>query len=159
MINLAGVRTCDETITKELSEAGVDIVGVGKMKREVPASIIGKCNNFIFTRNWYYWVVSGYMPLAIAKEIYAKYKSLNIRVAGHCGNPPPEEWSEPKNYAEKRKVYFEQWRRGEITLHELNKKGLEIRTQGEQFITHYHIDTQEGLNRFVEIIKANNVIG
>lgn len=159
MINLAGVETCNETIRKELETAGVEVVEVGEMDREVPASIIGKCNNFIFSRAWYYWVVTGYMPLQYAKEIYEKYKDLNIRVAGHCGNPPPEEWCEPKDYHEKCKVHFDKFWKKEITSEQCNEICNDIRKQGDQFVTHYHIDTQEGLNRFVEIIKTNNIIG
>jgi hypothetical protein len=129
------------------------------MDREVPASIIGKCNNFIFTRAWYYWMVSGYMPLQYAKEMYEKFKDLNIRVAGHCGNPPPDEWCEPKDLGEKCKEYFESYHRREMTYEQCEAFCREARKSGEQFITHYHIDTQEGLNRFIDIIKKYNIIG
>lgn len=159
MINLAGVKTCDKKIREELNLAEIKIVNIGKMDREVPASIIGKCNNFIFSRAWSYWVVTGYMPLKYAKEIYKNYKDLNIRVVGHCGNPQPEEWCEPKDLDEKCKPYFDKLFNKEITYEECNKYCNEIRKQGDQFITHYHIDSQEGLNRFVEMIKKNNVIG
>lgn len=94
-----------------------------------------------------------------AKEIYEKYKDLNIRVAGHCGNPPPEEWCEPKGYHEKCKVHCDKFFRKEISSEELDKICNEIRKQCDQFVTNYHIDTQEGLNRFVETIKENKIIG
>lgn len=159
MINLAGDKACDEKIREELNLAGVEIANIGKMDREVPASIIGKCNNFIFSRAWSYWVVTGYMPLKYAKEIYEKYKDLNIRVAGHCGNPPPEDWCEPKNWQIKCKPYIDKLYNKEITYEECDKHCNEISKQGEQFIAHYHIDSQEGLNRFAEIINENNIIG
>jgi len=160
MVNLAGVKTCDETILQELKEAGIKPIMVGKREhREVPSEYIGVCNDFIFNRAWYYWVVSGYMPLEHAKEMYAKYKDLNIRVAGHCGNPPPEEWCEPKDYHDKCKPHSDKFWAKEITADELNEICTEIREQGEQFVTHYHIDTQEGLNRFVETVRSNCIIG
>lgn len=159
MINLAGVKICNETIEKELKTAGIEIVRVGRMDNEVPSSILGKCNNFIFRRAWYYWIVTGYMPLQYAEELYAKYKVLDIRVVGHCGNPPPKDWCEPRNFREKCKPFVDRYLNKEITAEEVDKLCNEIRKQGEQFITHYDIDTQEGLNRFVEIVKNNNIIG
>lgn len=161
MINIAGVETCDETIKEELEEAGIGIVDVGKMKREVPASIIGKCNNFIFGRAWYYWIVEGYMPLEVAQKIHKVNleKELSIRVSGNCTNPPPEKWVECKGWKEKFKPFFQDFLDEKISLEEADKIGLEIKSQGEQFVTHYHIDTQEGLNYFVKVIKENNIIG
>jgi len=160
MINLAGVKTCDETIKQELETAGIELVWISKRERsEVPSEYIGKCNNFIFTRAWTYWVITGYMPLKYAKEMYANFKDLGIRVAGHCGNPPPEEWCECKDYSKKTKDYFDAYLNKELTSEEFNSKCLEVREQNEQFVTHYHIDTQEGLNKFVEIVKKYNIIG
>lgn len=83
---------------------------------------------------------------------------MNIRVAGHCGNPPPEEWCEPKNYYEKCKPIVDKIFKKEITFDESNKICNEIRKQGDQFVISYHIDTQEGLLRFAEIIKKYNIM-
>ena len=99
------------------------------------------------------------MPLETAKEIYAKYKHLNIRAAGHCGNPPPEEWSEPKNRQEICQSFIDEFFKKEMTMDECNAKCNESLKKEEQFITHYHIDTQEGPNRFVEIVKQENIAG
>ncbi|MFA5714956.1 MAG: hypothetical protein WC998_04415 [Candidatus Paceibacterota bacterium] len=160
MINLAGVKTCDETIQQELKEAGIKAVMVGKReRREVPSEYIGVSNNFIFTRAWYYWVVTGYMPLQYAKEMYEKYKDLNIRVAGHCGNPPPEEWCKPKNHVERCQPIVDQFWDHKISHEECDERCRELRKQGDQFVDCYHIDTQEGLNCFVETIKNNGIIG
>jgi len=160
LINLAGVQTCDDIIKKELELAEIELVSVGKRERsEVPSEYIGKCNNFILSRAWYYWVVTGYMPLKYAKEIYANFKDLNIRAAGHCCNPPPEEWCECKDYFKKCKTDFEKFYNNEISYEECDKRLKEIRAQGDQFVTCYHIDTQEGLNKFAEIVKKNNIIG
>jgi hypothetical protein len=160
MINLAGVKNCDVTILQELKLAGIEAVDIGVRERcEVPSKYIGKCNNFIFSRAWYYWVVTGYMPLKYAQEMYNNFKDLNIRVAGHCGNPSPEEWCKPRDYSEKIEEYREKYWKKEITADEFHSKCNEIRKQGAQFIYVYHIDTQEGLNKFVEIIKKHNIIG
>lgn len=160
MINLAGDQECDKIIREELNLAGIKIVSIGKTNKEVPASIIGKCNNFIFHRAWYYWVVEGYMPLEIANYLYDNYKHLNIRVEGHCGNPSPEGWTEPRNFSQKIKPLSEKfWKSHELTADEFEQQAKQIRESGEQFITGYHIDTQEGLNVFVDTIKKHNIIG
>lgn len=160
MINLAGIKTCDEQILIEMREAGVERVNIGKRERaEVPSEYIGKCNNFIFSRAWCYWIVTGYMPLKYAQEMYKNFKDLNIRVAGHCGNPPPEEWCTPRDYRNRKQPYLERYLRKEITKAEFDAKCNEFRMQGDQCITCYHMDTQEGLNKFVEIVKKYNIIG
>ena len=159
MINLAGNKECDKTIREELSQANIPIIELGaKMEREVPSSVIGLLNGFKFIRAWYYWMVFGDMPLEYAKDIYSKYKDLNIRVAGHCGNPPPEEWCEPKDWREKCKPTVDRYiLTKEISMDECNKLCNEIRNQGEQFIKTYHVDTQEGLNKLAETIINNNI--
>jgi len=160
MINLAGDKDCDKHIKEELSIAGIPTIQLlNNMTSEVPASIIGCFNGFTFQRAWYYWTVKGYMPLQYANELYDKYKDLNIRVVGHCGNPHPEEWSESKDYKNKCQQYIDKYFNKEMTYEETNNICKKIEKQGEQFITHYHIDTQEGLLRFAEIIKKYNIIG
>lgn len=162
MVNLAGVKSCDETIEKELQEAGIEILHLRMPEHsEVPANIVGKCNNFIFTRAWRYWVVNGYMPLEYAIEMYDKYKDLMIRVGGHAGNMRPEKWARPKDF-EKRCIEtlpIENLMNGKISGDAANKVYSKIRKEGDQFIRHYHIDTQEGLNQFVKMIKDNNIFG
>jgi len=158
MINLAGKTDCDKTVREELMIAKIPIIDLGaSMNREVPASLIGYLNGFKFIRGWYYWMVSGYMPLEHAKYLYQNYKDLNIRVAGHCENPPPEEWSECKDYDEKTKPIFDDYINEKISYDDANAKGLEIRRLGDQFITHYHIDTQLGLCEFAGAIIRNNI--
>jgi len=160
MNNLAGVKTCDEAIKQELKEAGIKAVNVGRREnREVPSEYIGIFNNFVFSRAWCYWIVTGYMPLKYAQHIYKNYKDLNIRVAGHCGNPPPEEWCEPKDMNELCNPIANDYLSHKISSEECHAKCNAIRSQGEQFVTNYHVDTQEGLNRFVETVKNNGIIG
>ena len=159
MINLAGKKDCDETIREELRMAGIPIIELNSsMNSEVPASVIGYLNGFKFKRAWYYWMVDGYMPLEYARQMYDCYKDLNIRVAGHCGNPEPEGWCKPKGYHEKCKPIVDKLLDEQIDMEECNRLCNEIRKQGEQYIDNYHIDTQEGLRAFAEIIKNNNII-
>lgn len=159
MINLAGNEECDKYIIEELKKAHISLNKVEIVNKEVAYTIKGQLNDFEFRRAWYYWVVSGKMPLEYAKYLYENFKDLNIRVAGHCGNPPPEEWCEPENYQDKIKSYCEKWRNKELSEDELNKTCNEIKQQGPQFVMWYHIDTQEGLNKFAEVVYNNNIIG
>ena len=97
MINLAGVYSCDEFIRGELAQAKIDIITVPIDTRqyEVPFTLKGELGPFKFYRAWYYWVVNGPMPLAMANRIYDDPNGrLDVRVAGHCGCPPPNEWED-----------------------------------------------------------------
>ncbi len=100
MRNLAGDKGCDPVIRRELAEAIVQIVEHGKrLDSQVPASVTGQLtlngeSVFAFRRAWYYWTVSGNVPLAVAQEMYADPVGReDVRVAGHCGCPPPEKWA------------------------------------------------------------------
>lgn len=158
MTNLAGNRDCDKTIREELIQANMPIIELGApMNREVPASVIGMVNGFRFIRAWYYWMVFGDMPLEYAKDIYLKYKDLGIRCAGHCGNPPPEEWCESKDFHEKCKPIIDRFMNKELSSEDADALCNEIRRSGDQFIKTYHVDTQEGLNKLAETIIGNNI--
>ncbi|WCK57036.1 hypothetical protein PP175_28005 (plasmid) [Aneurinibacillus sp. Ricciae_BoGa-3] len=157
MINLAGVRGCDKTIRSELKEAGITPVHVGMMDGEVPTTLIGKRNNFIFQRGWSYWMVEGYMPLVIAQAIHKESldRHLDIRVAGNSEDTTPEEWAFPKDLMEQCASLNLTFPSNE-DIHALIKQGV---IKGERYVDSYHIDTQEGLNFLVEMIKKFGVIG
>ena len=144
-------------VKAELKTAGIPAVKVGLIDNEVKTYYIGILNGFVFTRAWTYWVVKGYMPLEYAEYLYRYHKDLNIRVAGHCGNPSPSEFSECRNSDEIANAFVEKVRNGEMSWKEAEKEFLVLNKQGEQFVTMYHIDTQEGLNKFVEAIKSYNI--
>ena len=94
MKNLAGIQECDTEIRKELTEAGIRTVDTKKGDTEVPYSVVGQLSYFTFRRSWRYWMVDGNVPLEIAKEMYAiEVGKKDVRVVGHCGCPPPEEWA------------------------------------------------------------------
>jgi len=151
--NMAGVTNCDLWIEKELYEAGIpirsgyenwslregtkrndgiiitkdleDYIHKYRSKSEVPYHVIGNIGDgkFIFKRAWYYWMVSGNVPLKIANKLYKDpIGQKDVRVVGHCGCPPPNPWAR--------------------------------RLNGKKYIMSYHIDSQEGLNLFVQMIKV-----
>lgn len=164
--NLAGVETCDDEIWNELHEARILPFHLDwscskelSMRGEVPFSIVGMLgedtellseiqnsppsiqkllrkfsiwkNNeyasFNFQRKWRYWEVSGFVPVDVAQELYDAplISSLGIRAGCHAANLSPSERSVQKS----------------------------IKVLGTRVIESYHIDTQEGLNLFVKILK------
>ena len=152
MKNLAGVETCDDDIRLELAKAGITAFDIKKGRSEVPYSVVGllghkefsddeleffkmmECNitlaSFTFTRSWYYWSVTGYVPLEVADIMYANPNGVKeIRAGGDCACRPPSTWVEK-------------------TL-----------VCGKQVVSNYHIDTQEGLNYFVQTLKEHGLVG
>jgi len=125
MINLAGNKECDGYIRVELTKAFIPIVEVERdpVHYEVPFTLMGKLGDFEFRRLWYYWSVKGPVTLAAAQEMYANPNGVrDVRVAGHCGCPAPEEWA---------------------------CNGI---------VNSYHIDTQEGLNMFVQVLRKHGLV-
>lgn len=93
MKNLAGSPEATETAKIELCAAGIEPVTTDPGRREVPSKIAGRLGAFTFTRAWYYWVAEGPMPLEAARSLYAHpVGRADVRVAGHCGCPAPDEW-------------------------------------------------------------------
>ncbi len=148
----------DKKVREELEIAGIPVYSFGLLDNEVKTYYIGILNGFTFVRSWYYWVAQGNMPLKYAKEIYNKYKDLDIRTYGIAGNDPPEKWAKNINYDKLIQPYSDKFFKKEITPEELRQKINEISAQGEQVVNLYHIDTQLGLNKFAEIIRENNII-
>lgn len=94
MRNLAGVKTCDMEMREELRLAEIPEVPATDDERkhtEVPFSIAGQLGAFRFVRAWYYWVVSGPMPIAAARKLNAQWGSY-VRVAGMAGGDDPDRW-------------------------------------------------------------------
>lgn len=147
----------NQKVKEELQIAGIPVVDIGRVDNEVKTNYIGILNGFVFVRAWYYWVVKGNMPLEIAKYLYDNFKELDIRVEGMAGNDLPEKWAKNKDYDKLMKPYVKKLLNKEITIEELKNISEEISSQGEQVINTYHIDTQLGLCKFVEVIKSNNI--
>jgi hypothetical protein len=158
MKNLAGNKLCDSYITEELCLAKIPVIHLNERTEcEVPYSVTGNLNGFTFRRAWYYWIVEGNMPLYYAQKLYNENYDLMIRVDGHCGNISPDGRSEPKSFKENVHSYADKYFNSEISLDEYYYFAEKIRNEGEQFIKVYHIDTQEGLNKFAETIIENDI--
>jgi hypothetical protein len=145
MINLAGVTSCDERIRGELTQAGIPIRSFDQPRRsEVPATLYGELDGFVFTRAWYYWVVEGrFTPLATAEELYRTARTT-IRVVGHAGSPPPSEWADP--YGD------------EPYLCDDETGNCRPNPEAPRGIRCYHIDSQAGLNLFVRTLRTHGVV-
>lgn len=169
MQNLAGVRGCDKTIAEELMTAGAEIVKQDA-RGEVPYSIIGKVGKWKLTRAWYYWVArpedderSSGLPLPYANEMHFKpYPPLldagkgshygdYIRVDGHAGCPPPDEWAMLDH--NELMPQIEKLGITDTTYGNLAKLLNDGTLKGDRYVDCYHIDSQEGLNEFVRTIK------
>lgn len=108
MINLAGHEDADPIVEEELFIAGVEIVRSSEPQTgEVRTRISGRLGEITFKRAWYYWMVDGDVPIGVARKIYAQkpYGARDVRVAGHCGCPAPEDpWIEYQEASGKRVV-------------------------------------------------------
>ena len=184
MINLAGVKDADRYIAEELYLAGIHasekkIVSIAQgsnwatyengERSEVPYSIMGDLDGWVFRRAWYYYMVSCPDGLGLAYDVAVKlhekkypidherYDILGkvIRVDGDCGCPHPNECKYStleeieQEFVEARKKYPDmKWDAKEAFdrswLRELD---------GIKYIRLYHIDTQIGLTEFVKAVK------
>lgn len=175
MKNLAGDVDCDREIRRELTRARIDIVKGERSTHEVAASLTGKLGPFTFQRAWYYWVAKGPTPLDAARELFADpVGKTDVRVAGHCGCPPPEHpWVEYYDADGKRVALDpggkerEQYRRlverGHLELEGLaayhwvdspeERDAVSVRAVVES----YHIDTEAGLRLFVDTLRKHGL--
>jgi hypothetical protein len=161
--NLAGVAGCDLQISYELKRARIPIEQVEQpANSEVPYTLIGKLNGpYTFTRLWTYWAVEGLVPLSVAEELYADPVGRDdIRVAGHCGCPPPAEWAEwltldeelvlpagEEKLAEKLAGLYAASASPQVIFSN-DPESLDAK----QFVTSYHIDSEVGLRVFVDTL-------
>lgn len=170
MQNLAGktIEETDKIIEWELERCLIPIVRGKPSTGEVQTHLIGKWKNFTFTRAWSYWIVLGKVPIEIARKMYAnKVGKTDIRVVGHCGCPPPDEWvrwDDPVSGKRvlatgERKRFTEILEKGpETVLGKLAKEELERHLfvdnpESEKmvgYIDYYHIDSELGLYIFVQ---------
>lgn len=163
MRNLAGNQDCDKYIREELEAAGIPVVALPRRSdREVPALLEGCLIPYRFVRAWYYWVVSGPVPLAVAEEMYADPEGRkSVRVDGHCGCPPPADWARPINPASGRRVFPESEvaKQPELIQESLRncEHVMEDVSELPFGITCYHIDAQAGLNLFVATVRKHKL--
>lgn len=161
MKNLAGVATCDEDIRRELARSYIDAVDVEEGNTEVPYSVIGKLGDMTLRRAWYYWAVKCRVPLEIAKALYADpVGRTDIRVAGHCGCPTPEEsaeWFAPDGA----QLIKRSSDCNPNLVETLERAGYRVvddpASEGEPFVTSYHIDSEVGLRVFADMVRRHGL--
>ncbi len=172
MKNLAG-KDCDKDIRLELSRCGIEIVEGAISRGEVSTTLTGKLGNFTFRRAWYYWVVDGPVPLAVAEELYSPEFKGDIRSGGDCGSQHPSTWAKAR-YEGKEVLTASQFRECEglastspvfasimkeekflRTYHVINDDNLK---PFNSFVDTYHIDSELGLYIFVQALRKHNLV-
>jgi hypothetical protein len=169
--NLAGVAECDKDIRRELERARIEVVEGPRSTHEVAASLTGKLGAFMFIRAWYYWVVSGPVPIEVARQLYADPVGVtDVRSGGDCACRPPETWADYFD-AEGRQLCLdpdgsdERAYRGLVERGMLTADGLErnrwVRSNEERdaaavrvIVDTYHVDTEVGLRIFADAIRG-----
>ena len=173
MQNLAGNANCDVLIRRELERARIEVQELSaRLQAEVPASVIGKLGGYEFRRAWYYWVVTGPMPIGIAEELFVDpVGKTDIRVAGHCGCPPPKEpwvtWLLGGQIVLplKEEVLFDNAIKGldgpAFNFGEEKKKYIfsddPVSLGARAYVMSYHIDSEIGLRLFADAIYKWNL--
>ncbi len=168
MLNLAGKPTAevDQIIENELTRCGIEVLRDQPIDHpEVKATICGRLGNLRFTRHWYYWGVTGRVPLEVAQRLYADPAGrTDIRVDGHCGCPPPERWVQyystdgvrlldEKNRPEWTRIFKDEL---ESVLKKNNSRfSPDPSIEGKPCIESYHIDSELGLYIFCKAIKGS----
>jgi len=155
--NLAGAAYADIVIEKELTGVGVEIVKGERTRSEVPFSLTGKLGAFTLRRAHTYWMVDCMIPLEVAKEMYENEIGAKVvRVAGHCGCPPPEEWALP--CAEDLQKSLEELGVKSATYGELAEILNSGKIDAPRFVQSYHIDSMPGLKLFVETARRHGLV-
>lgn len=168
------IRLNSEAIEKELREAKVNLCNEPVPHGEPHSRISGWLGEFHFTRSWRYWVVTGKVPLVVAQELYStELGKKDVRVAGHCGCPAPEDpWIE--YYSDKGRPIHTLKEKAEMEKF-VNQEDSSFRIVAQRFlrdndfaddranipgvkmyVESYHIDSQEGLNYLVETLRKHD---
>ncbi len=127
----------------------------------------GKLGHITFTHYNYYYIATGRVPLDTANELYAHPLGKRaIRVAGHCGCPPPHEWSR-RIAPDGREIVGNEVKKelgilgGSMAGKDWDKEYLfsDISIEGEKsYIGHYHIDGDAALMLYVNTLRKNWVV-
>ncbi len=168
-----GIKKTEKEICHELSISGVPVVSIlPKDRGEIQSSVGGKLGDFRFFRAWYYWVVLGNFPIKVAQEIWeTEVGKKDIRAGGDCGPVAPEgyvvSWLAPDgrkiiNLSEKesadRYILDGVFTQEEVDARWLFAKPEDFARLGEQYVTCYHVDSQQGLNLLLEIMRKHRLV-
>lgn len=171
MKNIAGNADCDRDIERELLRARLVPVWGDAAKQEVASHLTATLGPLTFWRAWRYWVVSGPVPLAAARELYADpIGESDVRVAGHCGCPAPvHPWVRYVDTDGKTLLRLDGLD-APLNRGELGPCGVEAYTQIDAkcvfvdepaavavaaFVDTYHIDSEAGLRLFVDTVRRH----
>lgn len=170
MKNLAGHPEPDSLILDELRRVGIPAYPVPRVGGEVAFGWIGLLHKIEFTRAWYYWIACGRVPLRIANRLYSQHVTrTDVRIAGHCGCPPPEPpWLEFRT-ADGREVVHDPSGKQEREWDGAKGLARKILDRAERpvfarnafavatdvYVSVYHIDSELGLHLFVEAIDTD----
>jgi hypothetical protein len=164
MQNLAGSNESDLWCAKELADAGIPIEVLDERYGEPQTRVIGRLGGIEFRRFWYYWSAGGKVPLAVAVRLYQNPVGRKaVRVAGHCGCPPPEapwvDWFDGDEHVvidpdgSEESAIDRLIHAGHLT--EDAKPRFAKSTAGLQgYVMRYHIDSAEGLRLFADAVRG-----
>lgn len=156
--NLAGRAYADTVIRSELNRASIPIVGCDN-DGEVPSTIGGRLDDFVFVRGWRYWRVKGLMPYAMACYIHRR-RGGEVRTAGYAGGVHPQGFSDCRVSLDK--VEMIRFLIGGPDLDAVSSEPWEFEPviftdspwlSGRRFVTSYHVDTIEGLRFLAKMIR------
>lgn len=175
MINLAGQppERVDFECRRELYRARIHVEDTARSPGEVCAAVRGRIGDIVLTRAWRYWVAEGPVPLVIARALYDDpIGREDVRVAGHCGCPPPEfPWIQHRD-ADGKKLRPLTSEATDTRFRD-DANGLLAKISAEimattrwvadpeaeaarSFVDAYHIDTEAGLRLFADVLRARN---
>jgi hypothetical protein len=164
MQNLAGNVKADEIIKQELILAGIPIVGATAEEAghsEVPFTLAGQLGQFRFTRAWYYWMVKGNLPLEAAEKLYDDpVARQDVRAGGDCGRRSPLEWAcwltdnGKKVLPTKSEAELRDYKIAAQILDEYVFGDDPASVGAKRYVTHYHIDSADGLRLFADMIRS-----
>jgi hypothetical protein len=169
MINVAGkpFEETDVIVHDELERCGITIITHTDLVEhpEVHTHFTGRLGKICFRRHWYYWGARGPVPIEVAQKLYeTPVGQKDIRVAGHCGCPPPEQpwttWRLPDGRhvvpAKEREEYRQFVERDVLPARYLESYVFsdDPKSVGAScFVDSYHIDSELGLYLFAKAVR------
>lgn len=178
MINLEGKEDCDAYIIHELIDARIDAISLPISSHpEVKSLYEGQLLGWKFRRQWYYWSASCEDPFKYGLDL--KYASplhaligKEVRLAGHCGCPSPDdgfwmdkfdekgnelisqaEMNKCKKDAERSDLMKQTYERLLAQYRPVEDKLAYAREKGKLVASSYHIDSQIGLDMFCVVLR------
>lgn len=155
MENLAG-KVEPALVKIELRRAGIPIKRHPTVPSgEVCTRVYGAIGNLTFHRCLKHWLVEGPVPLIVANEMFStKIGHVDLRVQGGSSGSAPTSWALPDPL--------------KMTAAELDlARGKDIgavvelcatgKIKAPRYVHVYHIDTQTGLNYFVQTLRRHRL--